>query len=538
MGRDLQRPGQQQDRGDDRGDAQVEQHAAARPAEDHGREQGGQDGHDPDQRHESGRDRDDQAGRPGRPAGPAGALGEDPGGQHGDQRDEGEGHGGPEAAGRHRAHAHREQRVGRGGPDAGQHRAGDPAGGQEGRQPGERDAADHDDVDGQPGLAAEHRGQRGDDGHVGRGGAGRADPGRVEALQVLMPERGRAAPGRGECPAGQRPRAQQRALGDQRDHGQPGDQQETRITQDPLREAGVLEHEVVLGRVIRRVVAACRVDLGRGVEHARGELGEAPDGAAAGQVGAQPAVGGPPAPGPAAAGRGQPQRVPEHGGHPGELVQRGARALGEQEEHGAQGGQHHVAGQRGERRPQGQVGQQGQQRVVPVHPAWPRGRGRGAPVPGRGLEVVDDGVGDHPHPVPGRVGPPAEVHVVAQQRHGRVEAADLVPYVPADQHPGAADRHHVAVPVMLALVHLAGLHAGDPAAGPVDGDPGLEQHPAVGPVHDLRAEHRGRARLSRAAQQLLQGVRGGLAVVVQQPDPLGPVARRQAGPGTLVLAAR
>ena len=344
-----------------------------------------------------------------------------------------------------------------------------------------------------------------------------------------MPERRGAAPGRGERPAGQRARAQQRALRDQRDYGQPDDQQDTRIAQDPLREAGVLQHEVVVGRVVRRVVAARRVDLGRGVEHARGELGEAPDGAAAGQVGAQPAVGGPPAPGPAAAGGGQPQRVPEHGRHPGELVQRGPRALGEQEEHGPEGGQHHVAGQRGQRRPQGQVGQQGQQRVVPVHPARPGGRGRRAPVPGRGLEVVHHGVGDHPHPVPGRVHPPAEVDVVAQQRHGRVEAADLVPDVPPDQHAGAADRHHVAVPVVLALVHLAGLHAGDPPPGRVDGDPGLEQHPAVGPVHHLRPEHRRRARLGRAAQQLLQGVRGGLGVVVQQPDPLGPVARRQPG---------
>ena len=125
--------------------------------------------------------------------------------------------------------------------------------------------------------------------------------------------------------------------------------------------------------------------------------------------------------------------------------------------------------------------------------------------------------------------PPAEVDVVAQQRHGRVETADLIPDIPADQHPGGAHRHDVTVPVMLALVHLAGFDAGDPAPGPVDGDPGLEQHPAVRPVHHLRPEHRRRARLSRAAQQLLQGVRSGLAVVVQQPDPLGPLTRGQPG---------
>ena len=344
-----------------------------------------------------------------------------------------------------------------------------------------------------------------------------------------MPERGRAAPGRGQRPAGQRARAQQRAFRDQRDHREPGHQQDTRIGQDPLREPVVDEHEVVVGRVVRGVVAAGRVDLGRGVEDGRGELGEAPHRAAGGQVRPQPAVRRPPAPGPAAAGRGQLQRVPEHGRHPGELVQGGPRALREQEEHGAQGGQDQVAGQGGQRGPQRQVGQQRQQRVVPVHPARPRGRRRRAPVPGRGLKVVDDRVGDHPDPVPGRVHPPAEVDVVAQQRHGRVEAADLVPDIPADQHPGAAHGHHVAIAVVLALVHLAGLHAGDPPPGAVDRDTGLEQYPLVGPVHDLGAEHRRRARLSRPAQELLQGVRGGLAVVVQQPDPLGPVAGRQPG---------
>ncbi len=297
--------------------------------------------------------------------------------------------------------------------------------------------------------------------------------------------------------------------------------------QDPLREPVVHKHEVVVGRVVRGVMAARRVDLGRGVEHARRELCQPPHGVAGRQVGAQAAVRGPPAAGPAPPGLGQLQRVPENRPDPGELVEGGPGALGEQEEHGTQGGQHQVAGQRGQRGPQGQVGQQREQRVVPVHPPRPRGSRRRAPVAGRGLEVEDDGVGDHPYPVPGRVHPPAEVDVVAQQRHDRVEPADLVPDIPADEHPGGAHRHDVTVPVMLALVHLAGFDAGDPAPGPVDGDPRLEQHPAVGPVHHLRSEHRRRARFSRAAQQLLQGVRRGLAVVMQQPDPLGPLTGSQ-----------
>ena len=58
--------------------------------------------------------------------------------------------------------------------------------------------------------------------------------------------------------------------------------------------------------------------------------------------------------------------------------------------------------------------------------------------------------------------PPAEVDVLAEQRHVGVEAAHRVPDVAADQHAGAADREAVAVPVVLALVDFARLDAGDP----------------------------------------------------------------------------
>ena len=98
-----------------------------------------------------------------------------------------------------------------------------------------------------------------------------------------------------------------------------------------------------------------------------------------------------------------------------------------------------------------------------------------------------------------------------------------------DQQAGAAHGQHVTVPVVLALVHLTRLDVGDPAACRVDGHARLEQHPAVRPVHHLGAEHGRAARLSRAAQQLLQRVAVRLAVVVQQPDPLGALAGRQPG---------
>ena len=89
----------------------------------------------------------------------------------------------------------------------------------------------------------------------------------------------------------------------------------------------------------------------------------------------------------------------------------------------------------------------------------------------------------------------------------------------------------VAVTVMLALVDLARLDAGDPAARGVDGDPGLEDHLAVRPVPDLRAEHRGGPGLGGPAQQLLEGVGSGLAVVVQQPYPLHPLPAGVRPPG-------
>ena len=139
--------------------------------------------------------------------------------------------------------------------------------------------------------------------------------------------------------------------------------------------------------------------------------------------------------------------------------------------------------------------------------------------------MIHDRVGDHPHPVAGRVHPPAEVNVVHEQAHGGVEAADLLPDIAADQHSGAADGERVPVTVVLPLVDLPGLDAGDSPGRGVQRDAGLEDHLAVGPVLDLRAEHGGRAGLDRAPEQLLERVRGRLAVIVQQPEPLGPLAR-------------
>ena len=60
------------------------------------------------------------------------------------------------------------------------------------------------------------------------------------------------------------------------------------------------------------------------------------------------------------------------------------------------------------------------------------GGGRPADLPGGELAVVDDRVGDHPDLIAGRVRPPAEVDVVAEQGQVGIEAAELVPDVAAD----------------------------------------------------------------------------------------------------------
>jgi len=220
--------------------------------------------------------------------------------------------------------------------------------------------------------------------------------------------------------------------------------------------------------------------------------------------------------------------VESHRGVGGEFVHGGRGTLGQQEEHRAQGRQHQIARQRGEHGAARQVPGEHQQRVTAVLAAAARGSRGVAPVPRRGLDVVDNGAGDNPDPVTGGLDPPAEVGVLPEQAQARVEAADLVPHVAAGEHPGAAHRDHVAVAVVLPLVDLTGLDAGDPPPGAVDGGAGFEQDVPVRPVHDLRAEHRRLRCLTRPGEQPLQRIRSRLAVIVQQPDPLRAVVTRRA----------
>ena len=219
--------------------------------------------------------------------------------------------------------------------------------------------------------------------------------------------------------------------------------------------------------------------------------------------------------GPAAALAPQQQRMPQQPGHRAEVGRGLALLLGEQAPGRADHGPGHAAGQHPEHGPQRQVDREHVQRAAPVeHARMAAGGRRLTDLPGGQLAVVHHRVGDHPDLVAGRVRPPAEVDVVAEQRQVGVEAAELVPDVAADQHARRADREHGPAAVVLALVDLARLDPGEPPPGPVGGDARLTDHAPVGQVLELRAEDRGRPAAAGPGEQLLQGVGSRLAVVV------------------------
>ncbi len=209
------------------------------------------------------------------------------------------------------------------------------------------------------------------------------------------------------------------------------------------------------------------------------ELEQPPARPAGWHIRPDPAVGGAPPAGPGGAHLDQPERMAEHGGQRRQLVDGRGQPLGEQEERDPQHRYADVAGRGGHHLAERQVAEQGQQAVAPVQHPGPAPQGDCPAVLGRRLNVVHDRVGDYPDPVAGGVHPPAEVDVVHEQAHGRVEPADLLPDVAADQHPGAADREGVPVAVVLALVDLARLDAGQPPGRGVQGQPGLQDRVAA-----------------------------------------------------------
>ena len=149
-----------------------------------------------------------------------------------------------------------------------------------------------------------------------------------------------------------------------------------------------------------------------------------------------------------------------------------------------------------------------------------------------GLDVVDDGVRRDRDAVAGQVGPPAEVDVVAEQRQLRVEPAEALPHVAADEHAGAADGEHRPDVVVLALVLLARLEPGLAAAGPGDRHADLEQLAAVGEVAHLRADDAdpvvlGRRAASSASSASGAGTQSSWSTQSQRVPALGRCAGRR-----------
>ncbi len=143
----------------------------------------------------------------------------------------------------------------------------------------------------------------------------------------------------------------------------------------------------------------------------------------------------------------------------------------------------------------------------------------GATTVRRGLAVVHDGVGGDEHAVAARRA--RQQRSTSSRKNG---SAGSKP--PSASHtsrrtsmPALPTAEDVAVAVVLALVELAPLEPRPAVARAGDGDAGLEQCGAVAPAAHLGAEDVGAAVPVGRAQQRLEGMRSGCAVVVQQPDP-------------------
>ncbi len=159
------------------------------------------------------------------------------------QQDEGDRR--AEAARRHGAGGDGQQRVRRRQQHPGRRGGDEPARGQVGGQPGERHAAEQQHVHRQPRLPAEHGGERGDDRQVRGRGRGGAHAHRVEPGQVLLPQRGGAAPGGHERAAAERAGAEQPPLGDQGDDQQRDEQLDPGVPDDPAQH-GLLVDELLV----------------------------------------------------------------------------------------------------------------------------------------------------------------------------------------------------------------------------------------------------------------------------------------------------
>ena len=157
------------------------------------------------------------------------------------------------------------------------------------------------------------------------------------------------------------------------------------------------------------------------------------------------------------------------------------------------------------------------------------------------LEVAGGGVGDDDDPGAGQVGPPAQVDVLAVQRHALVEAVQRAEQVGPHEQGPAAHVEDVADGVVLLLVQLAGLGRRGHGSGLVDGPAHRTDAPRVVPVQELGAQDP-TVGAEGLLHQVADGVGGQGHVVVAQEEERRPLHRvehpvgRRAVPGVGALA--
>ena len=174
---------------------------------------------------------------------------------------------------------------------------------------------------------------------------------------------------------------------------------------------------------------------------------------------------------------------------------------------------------------QRQVGEQHEQRVLPVEPVQPAA---GARAPGAAGGCAASAWCTTASVTtttrwPARLARQPRSTSSRSSGSRRVEAAELVPDVAADQHPGGADGQH------RRGCRRAGPGRCSRRSSPVSRrplraivTPTSSSSRAVAQAEHLGAgDRRPTGRGSTSAEQLLEGVRAGRAVVVQQPDPVG-----------------
>ena len=179
---------------------------------------------------------------------------------------------------------------------------------------------------GEFGIIGVHGRQQGEQCHIRRSVRIGPDAHRVEALQVLLPQGRDATPGGDERAAAERGGAEQRPLRDQGDHGEGQEEQHPGAGQQALRQAGVDQERVVVGRVVGGVMAAHRLGGQRLGQRARRVFREHAERPARRQLGAQAAERLLAPPCPDSPGSHQPQRVGGHRGVGGQLIHGGRDA--------------------------------------------------------------------------------------------------------------------------------------------------------------------------------------------------------------------